>query len=183
MLIAAAIARIRNDLKDVSPGTRWTDAVLTIHVDEACEDYSAYDPMSAYDNSISAARTFSVSTLTGLTKVRGIGYPANTIPPRMRQFDMRDDSTVIMQVADTMSSVVEVYYEKERAIGDIPVENEGLVCRLASAYALEEYAAYSTDKVNDGETERFRAMGGEWKAWAFARLAEIGKAKKGAAIS
>jgi hypothetical protein len=170
MLIADAITGCRHRLRDVG-SARWSDAELTGHINHAMSDVSNYDPLPAF-SSETAAQAIDISGISDLIRVTAVECPSGQYPRKYRRWQYEGAGKILVKM-DSPSGNANIYYDKERAIGDALPDHEGIVIDLASGYALQDYAADTINKANIGESERFRLMGQGWIDNAFARLSGI----------
>ena len=171
MLIADAITACEYRLRDTS-NARWSEAELTAHINHGLVEYSMYIPLAEVVETIDAAQRMDISGVTGLIRVTAVEWASGQYPRQFQGFDMESDQYVFLDAEGSFSGKAFIYYDGERAIGDVVPDHESAVCDLACAFALEDYAANTTNKANVGETERFRVMAGDWRKAALGQLVE-----------
>ena len=151
------LSKLRNDLHDNdATAYRWTDTVLTRHVDKAVADYSRACPIETKNTltTTSGSRDVSISTLTSLLEVVKVEYPVDQYPPIYPRFSVWITTlTLIVDEKPNATNNVYVFWYKEHSLSTtttVPTKHLPIVALGAAAYALLEWANYAPNRVNVG---------------------------------
>ncbi len=173
-------ARLRKDLHDEdSASYRWTDGELDRHVQRAVRDFSLAVPLEATAvlATTPGSRDLSIASLTDIVGIEAVEYPAGQYPPSYVRWSVwLDTLTLLIDGAPEAVAAVNVYYTKLHAIdatsSTVPARFEDVIATGAGAYAAVEWASFSTNRVNAGGQDVWRA----YLTWGRDRLAEFQRA-------
>jgi hypothetical protein len=157
------IAAVRQDLHDEDAANyRWTDAVLTRHINHAVAEFSQALPLedTATIATTPSSRDIDISALTTRVMVEAVEYTTGLFPPAYQRFSIWKDVLTIYSDEVPDGSNAKVYYGKQHTMGatsTVPTQYDALIAIGAAAFALIEWAAYAVNRVNAGGADTTRA--------------------------
>jgi hypothetical protein len=156
MNLTAMIALVRKDLHDEdAQNYRWTDLVLTRHIDHAVKEFSEAIPLQtkAAIDTTSGSREVSLATLTGLVMVEAVEYPISQFPALYQRFSIWGSTLTLLGADIPDGSKCNIFYGEMHtlaATSTIPAIHEDLITWGACGYAAIEWALYTINRVNNG---------------------------------
>ncbi|OGO23782.1 MAG: hypothetical protein A2144_08970 [Chloroflexi bacterium RBG_16_50_9] len=188
MNLTEMIALVRKDLHDEdSSDYRWSDAVLTRHINRAVKELSEKIPLPAQSTMLTTpgSREIDISGLTNRVMVEAVEYPVGASPPIYQRFSVWGDTLTLVSGSEPDGSNCCVYYGTLHTLdangSTIPAKYEDLVATGACGYAAIELAAHSINRVNVGGTMtpgEFRLWGGERLGLFQERLKRLGRRQR-----
>jgi hypothetical protein len=166
MTLTDMMALVRKDLHDEdSQNYRWTDAVLTRHINHAVKEFSEALPLQskAVMATIGGSRELSLAALTGRVMVEAVEYPAGQYPAVYNRFGLWGDTLTLLGEAIPDGSNCHIYYGQLHTLGatsTIPAVYDDLITWGACGYAALEMAMYTLNRVNNGGQNTPEALSG-----------------------
>jgi hypothetical protein len=163
MILTAMIAAVRQDLHDEDAANyRWTDAVLTRHINHAVARFSQALPLEdvATIATTPSSRDISIASLTTRVMVEAVEYKTGNFPPSYQRFSIWKDILTIYSDAVPDGSNAKVYHGITHTMSTtstVPTQYDALIALGAAAFALIEWAAYAVNRVNAGGADTTRA--------------------------
>jgi hypothetical protein len=179
------IAAVRKDLHDEDAANyRWTDAVLTRHIEHTVAEFSQALPLEevATIATTAGSRDIDISSLTTRVIVEAVEYKTGLFPPSYQRFSIWKDVLTILSDDIPDGANAKVYYGKQHTMtttSTVPLQYDALIALGAAAFALIEWAAYSVNRVNTGgaATPRAYRLEGEARLKQFlSDIKRLGKA-------
>jgi hypothetical protein len=155
-LLGTVRANLRTDLKDPSPGTRWSDAVLDRHIARAVSEYGRVRPREQRTTiaTTNGSRFLDISSLTDLVEIEAVEYPIDLYPRVFTAFTQFAGTCEMLVDALPTGGNARVYWHGAHtlstSVSTIYVEDEEIITAGAAAFALLEYAQYEVDRLNLG---------------------------------
>jgi hypothetical protein len=188
MNLTEMIGLVRKDLHDEdSNNYRWTDGVLTRHINRAVKKLSEKVPALARATLATTAdsREIDISGLTSRIMVEAVEYPVNDYPPSYPRFSIWGDILTIISGSEPDGSNCYIYYGTLHTLdtqgSTLPVKYEDLVATGAGGYAALEWAGYAINRVNvggAGVSREFRLWGSEKLAVFQEALRRLGRRQR-----
>jgi hypothetical protein len=157
MNLAEMIAVVRQDLHDEdSSNYRWTDNVLTRHLNRVLAELSESIPVpvKATVSTVAGARELDISSLTDRIMVAAVEYPLGETPPGYQQFSIWGDTLMIITGPRPDGNNCNIYYGVAHSMNaessTLPAKYVDLVAGGICAYAAVELALYTINRVNAG---------------------------------
>ncbi len=157
MNLTEIIAVVRQDLHDEdSNNYRWTDALLTRHLNRVLAEFSESIPVPAKATIATAAgsRELDIAALSGRIMVAAVEYPVGETPPAYQQFSIWGDTLAIVTGVQPDGNNCNIYYGVPHSLdtdgSTLPDKYRDLVVGGACGYAAIELALYTINKVNTG---------------------------------
>jgi hypothetical protein len=157
MNLTQMIAVVRQDLHDEDSGNyRWTDAVITRHINRVLAELSESIPVPAKATvaTVAGARELDISGLSDRIMVAAVEYPVEGTPPEYQQFSLWGDNLTILTGRCPDGDNCSIYYGVSHTIdtqgSTLPGKYTDLVVGGACAYAAIELALYTINRVNSG---------------------------------
>lgn len=151
--IATFINRVRQDLHDESED-RWTDAVLTRHIERAIREYSLAAPQQKTSTiaTTPGSRDVSIGALTDLIGVEAVEWPVGEFPPTYVRFSVWGSTLSLLTYNTGDGTNLKVYYGAQHNVdgSTLPAQHDETIARGAAGYAAVEWANYGINRVNVG---------------------------------
>jgi len=181
---------VRLDLKDPTGASeRWADAVLDRHIKRAVREYSYVVPRDQVSLLAGAAggRTVGIGSLGDLiVRIAAVEFPIDRTPRRMVPFSVFGTS-IYVDMEETFAgaaSECRVWYHDAHVINgtvSFKARDDDVIVTGAAAFALLEYVAYVSNRVNVAGEAAWGQFGdlGRQKLETFRRmLRELPEANK-----
>jgi hypothetical protein len=157
MNLTDMIALVRNDLHDEDEaGYRWTDALLTRHINRAVGELSESLPLPAkvIMATTVGSREIDISGLNDRITVEAIEYPLGEMPPNYQQFTIWGDKLTITSGNQPDGNNCGIFYGAKHTLDSqgstLPEKYVDLVAAGACGYAAVELALFAINRVNLG---------------------------------
>ena len=176
--LTTMIALVRQELHDEDASNyRWTDAVLTRHIDHANSEFSQYLPYECANTYATTpnSRDVSLVALNLLVAIFAVEYKTGLFPPAYQRFSFFNNILTILSDEIPDGSNCKLYFGNIHSINvstsTVPAQHEHLIILGATGLALVEWASYAVNRVNVGgaATARTYRSDGEARLLLFRR--------------